>query len=63
MYKKVTTDMNFVPREKEILEFWKENEVFEKRIAAGIREAAAKKRCAVSLQNLTWLGACRRILG
>ena len=38
-------------------------ESFEKRIAAGIREAAAKERCAVSLQNLTWLGACRRILG
>lgn len=38
-------------------------EPFEKRIAAGIREAAAKERCAVSLQNLTWLGACRRILG
>jgi O-acetylhomoserine (thiol)-lyase len=38
-------------------------DVFEKRIAAGIREAAAKERCAVSLQNLTWLGACRRILG
>ena len=32
MYKKVTTDMNFVPREKEILEFWKENEVFEKSV-------------------------------
>ena len=38
-------------------------EPFEKRIAAGIREAAAKERCVVSLQNLTWLGACRRILG
>ena len=38
-------------------------EPFEKRIAAGIREAAAKERCVVSLQNLMWLGACRRILG
>ena len=38
-------------------------EPFEKRIAAGIREAAAKERCVVSLQNLTWRGACRRILG
>lgn len=38
-------------------------EPFEKRIAAGIREAAAKEKCAVSLQNLTWPGVCRRILG
>ena len=30
MYKKVTTDLNFVEREKKTLEFWKENEVFEK---------------------------------
>ncbi|MDO4493314.1 MAG: isoleucine--tRNA ligase [Clostridia bacterium] len=32
MYKKVTTDMNFVPREKEVLDFWKENKVFEKSV-------------------------------
>ena len=32
MYKKVTTDMNFVPREKEVLDFWKENQVFEKSV-------------------------------
>jgi len=32
MYKKVTTDLNFVPREKEVLEFWKENKVFEKSV-------------------------------
>lgn len=38
-------------------------EPFEKRIAAGIREAAAKEKRAVSLQNLTWKGVCRRILG
>ncbi|MEG0019132.1 MAG: isoleucine--tRNA ligase [Oscillospiraceae bacterium] len=30
MYKKVPTDLNFVAREKEVLEFWKENEIFEK---------------------------------
>ena len=30
MYKKVPTDLNFVQREKEVLDFWKENEVFEK---------------------------------
>ncbi len=30
MYKKVPTDLNFVQREKEVLSFWKENEVFEK---------------------------------
>ncbi|MDD4094968.1 MAG: isoleucine--tRNA ligase [Oscillospiraceae bacterium] len=27
MYKKVSTDMNFVEREKEILEFWKNNDI------------------------------------
>lgn len=30
MYKKVTSDMNFVDREKETVKFWKENEIFEK---------------------------------
>ncbi len=30
MYKKVSTDMNFVDREKEVLGFWKENAIFEK---------------------------------
>jgi len=33
MYKKVTTDLNFVPREKEILAFWKENNIFQKSAA------------------------------
>ena len=35
MYKKVSTDMNFVPREEEVLAFWKENDVFKKAVAAG----------------------------
>ena len=30
MYKKVPTDLNFVQREKEVLAFWKENQIFEK---------------------------------
>lgn len=30
MYKKVSTDMNFVAREKEIEKFWEENRIFEK---------------------------------
>ena len=30
MYKKVTTDMNFTAREKEVLSFWKENKIEEK---------------------------------
>ena len=33
MYKKVTTDMNFVPREEEVIKFWKENAIFEKSTA------------------------------
>ncbi|HHT94473.1 MAG TPA: isoleucine--tRNA ligase [Clostridia bacterium] len=32
MYKKVSTDLNFVKRELETLEFWKQNRVFEKSI-------------------------------
>ena len=32
MYKKVSTDLKFVDREKEVLEFWKENDVFKKSI-------------------------------
>ena len=34
MYKKVSTDMNFIPREEEVLTFWKENDVFKKSVAA-----------------------------
>jgi len=30
MYKKVTTDMNFIDREKEVLEFWKANDIYKK---------------------------------
>ncbi|MCR4655114.1 MAG: isoleucine--tRNA ligase [Lachnospiraceae bacterium] len=30
MYKKVSTDLGFVDREKEVEEFWKENSIFEK---------------------------------
>ncbi len=33
MYKKVSTDLNFVQREKEIEKFWKDNEIFEKTTA------------------------------
>ncbi len=32
MYKKVDTSLNFVEREKEIIEFWKENNIFEESI-------------------------------
>ena len=30
MYQKVSTDMNFVARETEVLEFWKKNDIFKK---------------------------------
>ena len=30
MYKKVSSDMNFVDRENEVLKFWNENKIFEK---------------------------------
>lgn len=32
MYEKVSTNLNFVDREKEVLDFWKENKIFEKSI-------------------------------
>ena len=32
MYQKVSTDMNFVDREKEIEKFWKEEDIFNKSI-------------------------------
>ncbi len=34
MYKKVSTDLNFVEREKEVLRYWKENKIFEKSVEA-----------------------------
>ena len=32
MYQKVSTNLNFVEREKKTEEFWRENHIFEKRI-------------------------------
>ena len=32
MYKKVSTDLNFVEREKEVIDFWNKNEIFKKSI-------------------------------
>ena len=36
MYNKVDTSLNFVEREKEIIDFWKENKVFEKSVESSI---------------------------
>lgn len=36
MYKKVSTSLNFIDREKETLSFWKENSIFEKSTAKNI---------------------------
>ncbi len=38
MYKKVSTDLNFVQRERKVLEFWNEQKIFEKSIE--LREGA-----------------------
>jgi len=32
LYKKVSTDLNFVEREKEVLKFWQDNEIFKKSV-------------------------------
>ncbi len=34
MYKKVTTDLNFVEREKATEKFWKDNDIFQKSMDA-----------------------------
>ena len=34
MYKKVDTTLNFLDREKEVLQFWKENKIFEQNVEA-----------------------------
>lgn len=39
MYKKVSTDLNFVDREKKVLDFWNEKKIFEK----SIEESKGKK--------------------
>ncbi len=36
MYKKVDTSLNFVEREKEIIDFWKKNHVFEKSVEKNV---------------------------
>ena len=35
MYKKVSTELNFVSRELEIVDLWKKNDIFKKAQAAG----------------------------
>ena len=40
MFKKVDTNMNFPEMEEKVLDFWKENDVFQKSI--DIREGAPK---------------------
>ncbi len=35
MYKKVSTELNFVSREVEVVDFWKQNQIFKKAQAAG----------------------------
>lgn len=32
MYKKVDTSLNFIEREKQVIEFWKDNKIFEQSI-------------------------------
>lgn len=39
MYKKVDTSLNFVQREKEIIEFWKENKIFEQSVEVNGKNA------------------------
>ena len=36
MYKKVDNGLDFVAREKEVLDFWKENHIFEKSVEKNV---------------------------
>ena len=38
MYEKVSTKLNFVDREQKVLDFWKENQVFEKSVEETSRQ-------------------------
>lgn len=40
MYRKVSTDMNFVEREKEVLDFWKREGIMEKKLPSPRRRGA-----------------------
>ena len=40
MYQKVSTDLNFVDREKNVGEFWRNQKIFEKSMTARMREQA-----------------------
>ena len=44
MYQKVDTNLNFVDREKEVCQFWKENDIFRKSLLAEADSAAAMVR-------------------
>ncbi len=37
VYNKVSTDLNFVQREKKVLEFWNEHKIFEKKVLNFVR--------------------------
>lgn len=39
MYKKVDNGLDFVAREKEVLDFWKENHIFEKSVEKKRRQS------------------------
>ena len=44
MYQKVDTSLNFVDREKEVCQFWKDNDIFQKSMDS--RKEAAYRACA-----------------
>ena len=39
MYKKVDTSLNFIEREKEVIEFWKQNKIFEQSVEVNGKDA------------------------
>ena len=53
MYKKVSTDMNFVEREKQVEKFWEDNQIFEKSMK--VREGNHRNR----ILRLTSRPCCR----
>lgn len=51
MYQKVTTDLNFVEREKNIEKFWKDNDIFKKSMEQKKEEKPIPSMTALLLQT------------
>ena len=51
MYKKVSTDMNFVEREKQVEKFWEDNQIFEKSMKVREGNPAVRRQGKAEIQS------------